>query len=355
MRWPGFLRAVWRNRRRTTDRPRFLTYVVTFTCNARCVMCDSWQKPSRDALDLAEIERIFGQLPRMDGVRLTGGEPFVREDLGAIATLAERHLDPLFLHVTTNGFLTDRIVAFCEQRSRRRPLQLLVSVDGVGEKHDRVRNTPRAWERVMATVRAIAPRQRELNVRLAVNQTIVDAEGVEHYRRLRDELAPLGVRNNVVMAYDASATYALADETVADAQIGRFTAFGAFSPQQLRELLDEIESDLHRYPWAERLAKRYYVRGLRSRLLHGRSHPNQPCVALSSHLRILPNGDVPVCQFNTRKVGSLRRQDFAAIWNGERADAERAWVRGCPGCWAECEVLPSAVYTGDLLRPSHRA
>lgn len=22
----------------------------------------------------------------------------------------------------------------------------------------------------------------------------------------------------------------------------------------------------------------------------------------------------------------------------------------CPGCWAECEVMPSAIYTGDLVR-----
>ena len=30
--------------------------------------------------------------------------------------------------------------------------------------------------------------------------------------------------------------------------------------------------------------------------------------------------------------------------------AAREWVDRCPGCWAECEVLPNAIYSGDLLR-----
>jgi Fe-coproporphyrin III synthase len=87
-----------------------LTYTVTFACNARCIMCDSWKMPPRQELTLDDVERIFAQLPRLDAVRLTGGEPFVRRDLAEIADLATRQLRPLTLHVTSNGLLTDRIV-----------------------------------------------------------------------------------------------------------------------------------------------------------------------------------------------------------------------------------------------------
>jgi len=348
-----FLRAVWRNRRRQTDLPRFLTYVVTFTCDARCVMCDSWRKPSPDDLTLGEIEGIFGQLPTMDGVRLSGGEPFVRRDLLEIAHLAQEKLRPLFLHVTTNGFLTDRIVRFCEERRKDVPLHLLVSVDGVAEKHNRVRGHDQAWSYAVRTLEALAPRRRELRLQLSVNQTIVDAEGAEHYRKLRDFLRPLGVRNNFVMAYDASATYHLEDAVdVAPTEIGELATFGDFTERQLRDLFDQVEEDLPEYPLAERIAKRYYLRGVRSRLLGDGTtpHPNPPCVALASHLRLLPDGRVPTCQFNTREVGSLRHQSFGELWHGAPIEEQRAWVHRCPGCWAECEVLPNAVYTGDLAR-----
>ena len=84
MRAFGWLKALVRARRRQPDRPRFLTYLTTFRCNARCVMCDSWQKGGGDELSLAAIEGIFAQLPRLDAVRLSGGEPFLRRDLREI-------------------------------------------------------------------------------------------------------------------------------------------------------------------------------------------------------------------------------------------------------------------------------
>lgn len=332
-------------------RPRFLTYIVTFNCNARCVMCDSWKKPSPEDLKLEEIDRIFRQLPRMDFVRLTGGEPFARVDLPEIARLVERHLEPLCLHITSNGFLTDRIVRYCETRDKATPLRLLISIDGMADKHNAVRGRETAWDTATATLKALAGRRRELNLILSVNQTIVDLEGREHYRRLRDFLRPLGIRNNVVLAYDASSTYSLESEVnTAPTEIGRFTTFGDLGEAEIAGLLDEVEQDLGDAAWADRLAKRYYLRGIRNRLLRGEGDPNPRCVALGAHLRLYPNGDVPTCQFNSRRVGNLRRQSFDEVWHSAEAETQRRWVRACPGCWAECEVLPSALYTGDILR-----
>ena len=349
----SFLRSVYRNRNDQVDLPRFLTYTVTFGCNARCIMCDSWKMPAKGDLTLDEIDRIFAQLPVMDAVRLTGGEPFVRRDLLEIGDLVQRRLKPMVLHITTNGFLTDRVVSYCEQRDRRVPLQMLVSIDGVGEKHNHVRGSTQAWNMVMETIRALAPRQKALGLRLGVNQTIVDAEGADHYRQLRGVLRPYGVHNNVVMAYDTSATYNVErDVNVAPTEIGQFTTFGEFSEQNLQDLLDDVEKDAQFLPFAERLAKRYYLRGIRNRLLKKNGSPNPKCVALNAHLRIFPNGDVPTCQFNSRVIGNLRTTSFSEIWSGLLATEQRTWVKRCPGCWAECEVLPSALYTLDFLAPA---
>jgi hypothetical protein len=103
-------------------------------------------------------------------------------------------------------------------------------------------------------------------------------------------------------------------------------------------------------PGGERIVKRYYFEGLRNRLLRHEARPNPRCVALSSHLRLFPDGSLPVCQFNSRCVGNLRRESFEAFWCGEAIRSQREWVRHCPGCWAECEVLPSALYSGDAVR-----
>ena len=349
----GLLTGAGARRRYEVSLPRFLTYIVSFTCNARCIMCDSWKKPSPEDLKLDEIEHIFRQLPRLDLVRLSGGEPFARADLLEIAHLAQDYLRPLRLHITSNGFLTERIVRFCEQRRKNVPLQLLISLDGMEAKHNQVRGRDTAWSTATATLRTLAARRKELRLSLAVNQTIVDAAGAADYRQLNDFLRPLNIRHHVVLAYDLSATYSLKDEIdAAPKSIGDFATFGHFQKSDIRDLWDEVERDVSSWPWPERLAKRYYIRGIRNRVLNGHGSPSPSCVALNAHLRILPNGDVPTCQFNTRKVGNLRRQSFREIWFGPEITRQRGWVRKCPGCWAECEVLPNAVYTGDLWRRS---
>ena len=67
----GFTRTLVKNRHAATGLPRFLTYTVTFGCNARCIMCDSWKLPVKGDLTVDEFDRIARQLPQLDAVRLT--------------------------------------------------------------------------------------------------------------------------------------------------------------------------------------------------------------------------------------------------------------------------------------------
>lgn len=337
------------NRSGAAIRPRLLTHTVTFRCNARCVMCDSWRLEREDELSLAEIDAFYSSLPRLDALRLTGGEPFVRKDLAEIAHLGAERLDPRIVHITTNGFLTDRIVDFARGWDRSASLHVLVSLDGLEERHDSIRGVPKSYERTMATLRELSELKRSGRIRLAVNQTVLDGEGAAEYPALRDELQKLGVPLHVVVAYKESATYSLErDRDVATDLRGGFDTFGAFSPAEILGLLDELEDDLGRLPLPERQAKAYYVAGLRKRLL-GESGPAAPsCAALHSHLRLFPSGDIPTCQNNSQIVGNVREQTFAEIWESAATVAQRRWVKACAGCWAECEVLPSAIYSGDL-------
>lgn len=333
------------------DPPRFLTHIVTFRCNARCEMCDSWRKPGGEEATLEQIATAYRRLGPLDGVRLTGGEPFVRTDLDAIAALALEILRPLYLHVTTNGFLTDRILKFCRARDPQVPLHLMISLDGLGEAHDRIRGRSWAFRRTWETLEAILPHREAWNIRLSVNQTIVDRQGVAEASRLRDRLGELGIPHQVVLAYSDSATYS-ADWTDAKArgQIGGFTPLAALDASEIEDLLSIMEAEEDRADFATRVSKRYYRKGLAAHLRGETPPASPPCAALHRHVRLYPDGSVPVCQFNPRIVGNLVHQEWAEVRDGEAGRESRAWVRNCPGCQAECETLPSALYSGALLR-----
>jgi len=345
-----FLQDVWTSRQKKDAKARMLTYIVTFRCNARCVMCDSWKKDGKGDMNLEDIESVFRKLPAMDAVRLSGGEPFVRNDFAEIVAMAQYILKPSMMQITSNGFLTERIIQTLEDRDKDIPLWMLISIDGMKERHNQIRGIPTAFNKASETLRQLAPRQKELNIRLAVNQTIVDNQSMSQYRELHQWLKDLGVQHNVVFAYEESATYSTEQEKeVSNAAAGNFQSFGNLSEDQVDSFLRILQDDLQEMSTTDKIAKRYYYKGMRNRLLRGKNSPNPPCVALSTHLRLFPNGDVPTCQFNSRKAGNLLHQSYDEFLESEQRNTQRDWVRKCKGCWAECEVVPNAVFTGDIL------
>ena len=80
------------------------TVIVTYRCNARCNMCNRYKKPSKPEEELT-IETIK-KLPPMYFTNITGGEPFIREDLADIVRELYKKSDRIV--ISTNGFFTDR-------------------------------------------------------------------------------------------------------------------------------------------------------------------------------------------------------------------------------------------------------
>src|SRR5581483_5214659 len=77
--------TVLANRRGAVPKPSYVTYLVTYRCNAKCGMCDSWRMRPGPELTLEEVRRVFEKLSPLDAVRLSGGEPFLRTDFAELA------------------------------------------------------------------------------------------------------------------------------------------------------------------------------------------------------------------------------------------------------------------------------
>ena len=348
--------TVVQNRLGAVPRPAWCTYLTTFRCNARCGMCDSWRLPPGAELTPAQVAAVFDKIGRLDVVRLSGGEPFLRKDLSEIAEAILRASRPFVIHVTTNGSLPERVETFVRSFSQPRTLRFMVSFDGLPETHDRSRGDHASFATALETVRRLAALRDACGVEVSANHTVISSQSLQDNAGLRRALARFGVEVHSVLAYADSAMYT--------AELQGATANHLIVPRgyplhpalEGADALGFVETELRNAARLRdrllRWGKRYYLRGLRSRLrADERPSPNPPCVALRSHVRLLPDGGVPVCQFNTRQVGNLLRQNFDEVWHGPRGRAARRWVTHCPGCWAECEVMPNTIYSGDLLRP----
>jgi MoaA/NifB/PqqE/SkfB family radical SAM enzyme len=345
---------VLQNRIGAVPPPSFCTYLVCNRCNARCEMCDSWKLPRGYELTPPEVAVVFGKIGSLDVVRLTGGEPFLRDDIGDVADAILTASRPSVLHVTTNGSFPDRVERFARELRMPSRLKVMVSFDGLAPEHDRNRGRSVTFDRAHETVRRLVG-LRSTGIEVSVNHTIISSQSLRDHEALCRSFEALAVDVHWVLAYEDSAMYGLrrrgtrADDLIA----GRgYPLHAALDLDESRAFVDEQLARVGelRDP-ALRVGKRYYLRGLADRLAGEKSpEPRPKCVALRSHLRLLPDGSVPVCQFNTEIVGNLLHQSLDDVWHGERARPSRAWVDACSGCWAECEVVPNAIYSGDIWR-----
>lgn len=346
--------AILKNRIGAVPRPGWCTYLVTYRCNARCKMCDSWRMKPGDELSPAQVADVFRKIGRLDVVRLTGGEPFLREDMHEIAEAVLHESAPRVLHITTNGSFPERVEAFARASSRSRRLRFMVSFDGLADEHDANRGADVPYTKAIETVKRLAALRSSLGLEVSANHTVISPQSKDDGEGLRREMDSLGVDVHSVLAYADSAMYGAklrgkrADHLIVP------KGYPLHPKLAGTDVLGFVEDELRRAGQLRspllRHGKRYYLRGLRARLRgESNARPHPPCVALRSHVRLLPDGRVPICQFNTETVGSLVTHTLEEIWFGAEIRDHRKWVDGCPGCWAECEVMPSAIYTGDLL------
>jgi MoaA/NifB/PqqE/SkfB family radical SAM enzyme len=349
--------AVLDNRSGAVPHPGYVTYLVSYRCNAKCGMCDSWRMRPGPELSVAEAERIFEQLAPLDAIRLSGGEPFLRGDFADLANAVFRAAAPLVLHITTNGSFPDRAYDLARAFPAPERLWFMVSLDGFEETHDRNRGRKVTYSLAARTIRRLAE-LRPSGVRVSINHTVISERSLGDADRIRDQFADLGIDVQTVLAYAESSMYSLANrgKKATHAIVPR--GYPLHPDLQGADAIGFVERELERSESLSspgtQLGKRYYLKGLLSRLRDDEHPSPRPrCVALRSHLRLLPDGRVPVCQFNTETVGSLVDSTLEELWHSPTTGEARAWVDGCPGCWAECEVIPSALYTGDLLNPLH--
>ena len=181
--------------------PVSVAYSVTHRCNAHCRTCDVGRRgtgtPPYSAtmreLSADEWDRVFAALGRAPAwITVTGGEPFLRDDLPELCHSMTRHARPRFVTIATNGFFTGRIVSTAPRLAAAFPdtdFILNISLDGVGNAHDALRGLPGSFEAALATFHALR-RQNIRNLHAGFH-TVISQFNVEAIPELIDFTAAL--------------------------------------------------------------------------------------------------------------------------------------------------------------------
>ena len=323
--------------------PINLTVSVTYSCPSRCATCDIWKKKVDD-LSVDEYARIFPTLQKVPvWVTVSGGDQFIRADLDEVVRLIKTQIEPSIVNIPMNGVIVERIFQLLPKIAANTvgaQLVLNLSVDEIGEAHDRIRGAERNFEKLKEVAGLIHDLKKTYpHVVLGVH-TVISKLNVARIPDIEREARAI-FRPDSYIAEVAENRVELAtmdkDITPTTADFGR--AVG-----HLRNVIRDNRSSHPVARLVESLRLEYYE--LAARILEEKRQVIE-CYAGWASAHLAPDGNVWGCCTRAESLGNVRDHgyDFRAVWDGPRADAFRASVKA-----HECACpLANASYTNLLL------
>lgn len=156
----------------------YLIFFVTARCNSRCRMCFYWKNlaQKQNELTLNEINLITKKAGKILHVSLSGGEPFLRDDIERICYLFYKNNQTRFITIPTNGLLPSKIAEKTEQiinSCRKANISVDLSLDGVGKVHDNIRGVPGNFEKLLETYNLLNQLKKKYsNLKIQINTVV---------------------------------------------------------------------------------------------------------------------------------------------------------------------------------------
>lgn len=325
------------------SKPLILTYAITHRCNSRCVMCGIWKIKKHNELSLYEIENLFASktLNQLESLDLTGGEPFLRQDIVNIAKIAEEKLNTIKeLRIVSNGFLPNIVIKRVKEILKETDLKLgiKVSLDGMNKTHEKLRRVKNAFSLTTTTLRELAKLKNDrLNVYIGF--TVMPEnynELIEVYKLSQN----LGIDLLFKPAISANQFYNIKDKFI-------LTAYSNKILHDIDYIRSEFKSPDKRFSEIEKSLREIIQKRFINCVKDFIKRPNQRvvnCYAALASLFINPNGDVFPCVTLNDKLGNVTEKPLDELWNSERANNIRKKInKGQCSCITTCDIIPSIV------------
>jgi len=325
--------------------PMTLTFSVTGMCQSDCKTCyigrefrKNPRKIKQLALKLDEIKRFFERLGRIFFLNISGGEPYLRNDLPEIVELGMKYLRPKIIHIPTNAFLprkiesvTRDILRVMQKYDSDVPLTIKPSVDGIGEKHDEIRGLKGNFVRLEETVKRLKTVENDhSNFHLELG-TVVSNFNINDLDEIEDWVHKQGVQSY--------------RNEIAEQREEFFNIGEDITPSD--EIYERLMVNFKRWVEENLRTKRSLAKVTESmRLVYydlvvdilRKKRQVIPCYAGISNIHLNYDGEVwPCCVLGyAHSMGNIRQFDFdyEALYNSKQAQVVREYIKNrkcyCP-------------------------
>lgn len=289
---------------------------VTLLCNSRCIHCDIWKNRGMDFLPTDIYKKLPSSLEMVD---ITGGEPFLRNDLPEIVKVIRNTCPKARILITTNGFLPEKIKKFTPMIVKSDPaIAFRLSLDGWGKTHEKVRGIPDAFGKVMKSVAIL----KECGVRdIGLTFTLMELNRKELktvYTHCRKE--HLSFSLNVV--HDSPIYF------------GNNKVHLQPKPKSVKKDFDDLFLNQMRSSNPKDWGKAWFNRYSYEYMVNHRRP--LPCGAGENFFYMDPFANIFMCQIKNWPIGNLQKQTFEQLWYSKPKDKLIPVAHSCNDCWIIC-------------------
>ncbi|MCK5540789.1 MAG: radical SAM protein, partial [Deltaproteobacteria bacterium] len=280
---------------------------------------NTWQNPSKPEEEFRP--ELVEKLPEgFDFINITGGEPFLRDDLNQIVEKALTRSKRLV--ISTNGYFTNKVTRLAEKFGDR--IGIRISIEGLPVANDELRGLKNGFDHGLRTLTTLLSMGLK-DVGFGITVSDRNAKDMIDLYRLADAM---GVEFATATVHN-SYYFHKADNMVSDQEM----VAGEF---------EKIAGELLKSNKPKNWFRAYFNMGL-ARKVRGQKRV-LPCDVGTDMFFVDPFADVLPCNGSDDPIimGNLNRQTFEELWHSEQAKKARELVRNCPKqCWMIGSVAPA--------------
>ena len=283
-------------------------------CNCRCVMCDIWRIRQVREITAADLEPHLASLRelRVRWVVFSGGEPLMHSDLPALTRMLRR--EGIRMTLLTAGLTLERHAAQVAEEMD----DVIVSIDGPAEIHDRIRGVPDAYRRLERGILALRDHRASMPIH---GRSTIQYHNFRHLRATVRAAQELKLNSVSFLAADMASeafnhSVRWPEEAMASVRLNALEVEEL--AREIEELIGECQKEIKADFIRENPEKLRRI-GLHFRAHLGQVPPVAPrCNAPWVSAVIESDGAVRPCFFH-RPFGNLRGGTFADILNSDAA------------------------------------
>lgn len=291
---------------------QIISWEATRRCNMKCVHCGSPPEEVNiaDELTTDEVVGAFDQIAhdcdmsQLRHINITGGEPFVRQDLLDILQRISRKPCYRNIDIQTNGLILYENPELLDELKKHGVTGIGISIDGLKDTHDAFRQMANGFRKAFEAARLAVKKDYVVTVSTVAHAKNVD-EIPELFRLVKAEIQPRVFR---LMTIDP---------------IGRAQFDGTYqlSAEQVRQVIDflryEYQQSCADYADPTATIVELGCGGWLGKEVEGTFRPLIfHCIAGINNLGILFDGKLASCSNISREFteGDVRKDKIKTVW-----------------------------------------